>query len=110
MIEENPNCRGEERVFATNGPLKPVNAVQLDRPNLGATWCDVVGVLPNGTFTSAQTRLVDDSADGTAWLITGGEWGLRLRLKSSTEPWDLNNTLQWGEPFLVMDSGGKEIQ
>jgi hypothetical protein len=73
-------------------------------------WCDVTSVDENGIFSPAQVVRVDDSADGTAWLVLGAAWGVRLKKRPSTEPWDLSNNNQWGVPFLVLDSSESSIQ
>lgn len=99
----------EERVFATHGETRPVTKIQLDQPG-GPAWCDVIGMDEEGVLVPAKAERVDDSADGTAWLITGGTWGLRFRLPGSSDQWDVNNPQQWGKPFMVLDSSGKDFQ
>lgn len=110
IVEDNPNSNGDERVFATSGPKKIVDRVQLDRKDLGSIWCDVIGIEENGAPIDAIAQQVEDSSDGIAWLIAGGAWGLRLKKSDASTAWDLKDTSQWGLPFLVLDSGGKEIQ
>jgi len=109
IVEDNPNCSGEERVFAENGPKKPVARVFLDK-NGGPKWFDVIGLDEGGKETVAVAQKVDDSSDGTAWLIFGGQWGLRFRPTESPDKWDLQNKKQWGLPLIVLDTGGKEIE
>lgn len=110
FIDENPNCSPEERVFSAHGKIKLISQVQLDRAPWGVAWFDVVGMDDTGKITPVQAQLVDDSADGTAWLVTGGPWGLRLRKEGSTDKWDLKNSNQWGVPFLVLDRFGTDMR
>ncbi len=108
LVEDNPNSAGEERVFAEAGPEKSIRKVHLDLPSGETAWCDVTGVDEGGVFAPARTRLMDDSAAGTAWLVTGGSWGLRMRPAGSGE-WSLTDKNQWGVPFLVLDAQAIEL-
>ena len=111
FIDENPNCGMEERVFASRGSARLVTHVLMDDPKLKKEgWCAVVGVNEDGSFAPAQAQQVDDSSDGTAWLIYGGAWGLRFKNENNSSGWDINDSNQWGRPFLVFDSAGKEIR
>jgi hypothetical protein len=108
VVEENPNCAAEERVLAESGPHKDVLEVEATSPDRKETWWSVTGVNEGGTFIPAKAVRVDDSADGTAWLIYGGAWGLRFKL--GTSDWSLNDKTQWGLPFLVLDSSALSIR
>lgn len=111
MIEENPNCAPDERVFPTNGPQRTVKRVNLTPPDESiSAWCDISAVGDDGTFNAATAQRIEDSSDGTAWLIYGGPWGLRLRPETKPGDWSLTNTDQWGLPFLVLDSSGSSIE
>lgn len=109
IVEENPNSAPEERVFAESGAERAVRQVLLDHPGGGTGWCDVTGVEDDGRYVEARARLVDDSAAGTAWLVTGGAWGLRLR-PSGGGAWSLTDTSQWGVPFLVLDAQALKLE
>jgi hypothetical protein len=39
---------------------------------------------------------------GLAYLIYGGNWGIRLKPIGLEENWDLGSPNQWGEPFLLL--------
>ena len=111
IVEDNPNCAADERVFAETGEKKSVSYVQLEKPNgNGVVWCNVVAVDEGGGFAPAAAARVNDSSDGTAWLIFGGAWGLRFREENSKEAWSLTNASQWGRAFLLMDGGGASIK
>jgi len=109
IVDDNPNCGGEERVFAESGEKRPVQKVQVDSPDGIPVWCEVTGVEEGGVFVPAVATRVEDSSDGTAWLIYGGLWGIRLRMTPSS-PWSLNDKTQWGRPFLVLDGSGAGIK
>ena len=110
LVEINPNCESEERMFPTTGAPRKVAQVQLERPALGTIWCDVVSVDENGVFGPAQAVQMDDSGAGVAWLVLGGTWGLRLRPTGTTNPWSFSDPIQWGVPFLVLDFSGSGIR
>ena len=111
LIEENPNSIPEERMFSAHGDTKTVRRVQITPPGeSNPEWCDVTGVDENGAFIPARVVRVDDSADGIAWLVHGGAWGLRLKRNAVKDAWELTNKNQWGVPFLVLDSSGSSIE
>src|SRR5436190_17812306 len=109
VVEENPNCSADERVFSESGKIKPVARLNVEQPSRIRAWCDVTGVEEGGAFTPAQAVQVEDSGAGTAWLIFGGTWGLRFRPAGSTGDWSLSNSSQWGVPFKVLDISGEDI-
>lgn len=108
LIEENPNCGPEERVFAESGKRRPVKKVRLSTPSGAEAWCEATGIDESGNPTEALGVPVDDSGAGTALLIFGGAWGVRFRTDS--EPWSLDNPRQWGLPFVLLDIGAAEVE
>ena len=103
-IPTNPNCAAvDTRVFHDLEPARAVSRVRLE-PQTGASaeWCDVTGWTAVGAPCPAVIRKVDDSGEGVAFLLSGGDGGLRLRPSIEPAPWDLGNARQWGEPFLIL--------
>lgn len=103
IVEENPNSAGDERMFADTGAEKEAVQALLDMPRGGTAWCDIAAVGEDGAFSAARARQVEDSAAGTAMLVTGAAWGLRLR-PAGGGAWALDDASQWGVPFLVLDA------
>lgn len=103
VIEENPNCLPDERVFSESGTPRVIEKLRIDDPNGVSTWCEAAAVEVGG-FAPAQAVQVEDSSAGSAWLIFGGGWGVRFRAASAGEKWAFEDKRQWGAPFLVMDS------
>ncbi len=102
QVENNPNCAESDQFFFQElGPSRPIRAIRtLDR-GIDAE-CEVMGVEKDGRFVAAYCQKITDSGAGYAYLISGGEWGIRLRLAvNANEPWDLGNPRQWGEPFKI---------
>jgi hypothetical protein len=110
VVEENPNCAAEERVLAESGPHKDVLEVEATSPQRKEAWWMVTGVDEGGKFIPAKCVRVDDSADGTAWLVYGGAWGLRMKATGDSSAWSLDDKNQWGLPLLVLDSSGSSIK
>ena len=101
-VADNPNCRGSEQfMFRELGTPRPVRGIRVNEGG-SETDCDVVGVDAHGRFVQASAVKIADSGNGTAYLIRGGDWGLRLRLAvHAAEAWDLAGKHQWGEPFKI---------
>lgn len=96
-IPENANCSAVDlRVFHDLGEPQPVRRVRL------AQWCDVTGWTASGAPCPAVAQKVDDSGEGVAWLIRGGDAGLRLQPSGRAAPWRLDDPQQWGESFLIL--------
>lgn len=53
-------------------------------------------------LTEAMAVQVEDSGSGAAWLIYGGDAGLRLRPAGSESEWSLSDPEQFGETHLVL--------
>lgn len=110
LVEENPNCAADERVFSESGEKRGVRRLHLAHPkDRSDGWRDVTAVNARGNFTPAHAQRIEDSSDGTAWLVFGEEWGLRFRSPETSAPWSLDDPRQWGAPFLVLDSSGSAI-
>ncbi len=90
------------RVFHDLEPPRPVTQVRLERRPGELEWCHVTGWTVDGTPCPATIQKVDDSGDGTAFLLHGGDAGLRLQPASQPTPWQLDQPHQWGEPFMIV--------
>jgi len=106
-VEANPNCSEyPQMVYSDLEPARPVAKVRIEKE--GKTLeCWVISVEKGGAFVPAQSQKVTDSGAGTACLVYGGEWGVRLQLSDpQASPWDLSDKGQWGEPYLLLDEEG----
>ena len=63
-----------------------------------AGWSSAAG----GTPTDAYAVQIEDSGQGIAYLVYGGDWGIRLRPAGSGGPWRMDDPDQWGETHLVL--------
>ena len=89
------------RVFHDLTPPRSVSQVRLEREQGIAQWYEVTGWTASGTTTPALAQKVDDSGEGVAFLIHGGDAGLRLRAAGSAEPWHIDRPQQVGLPFIL---------
>ena len=102
-VADNPNCPTVDlRVFHDLAPPQPVSQVRLERTPGHPQWYEITGWMRAGTPCSAFVQKVDDSGEGVAFLIYGGDAGLRLRPAGHSAPWRLDDAAQWGEPFLLV--------
>lgn len=101
-IPPNANCETVEmRLFHDLGPPRPVSRVRLEREPGVSHWYEVTGWTVAGSAQPALAQRVDDSGEGVALLIYGGDAGLRLRPSGSQAPWQLGHPEQWGLPFIL---------
>ena len=89
------------RVFHDLEPPRAVRRVRWERTPGALQWYDVTGWTAANAPQPALVSKVDDSGEGVAFLIYGGDAGLRFRSSDAHEPWGLSNPHQWGEPFII---------
>ncbi len=109
-VDENPNCEmPDPRVYQERS--EPVVAREVLRLRNGKeVWCQVVAWGENGVVGPALARKVDDSGEGTCYLVYGGRWGLRLQEVSHARPWNAQDSNQWGEAFLLLPPNGEDLR
>ncbi len=102
-ISKNPNCAAvDARVFHELEPPRRVRQVRLERHPRQPRWYDVSGWTVTGRPRPAIIQKVDDSGEGVAFLVYGGDAGLRLKPAGQDAPWRLDDPEQWGEPYLLV--------
>ena len=57
-----------------------------------------------GSPVPAHAVQIEDSSEGAAYLVYGGDRGLRLRPAGSSEAWSVDAAEQTGETHLVLAS------
>lgn len=108
-IDPNPNL--DEACMATfkeTGASAPLRAVKLWRDGAWH-WCAVTGWADDAP-TSALLTPIEESGDGPALLVHGGNHGLRLAAiadpaAAAAIGWDVADPSQWAEPFLLCRPG-----
>ena len=100
-VDENPNCEmPDPRVIQERGDPRPISHVL--RPRDGQeVWCSITAWDSTGAAGPALARKVDDSGEGTCYLVYGGRWGLRLNDPVGRE---------WGEAFLLLPADGADLR
>lgn len=110
QIDENPNCEPwAGQVFQPLTAPRAVSHVRCDRGG-HTVWCAITGIDADGQPTPAMAGLVQDSGDGSCYLVFGDEWGLRLQSESGSGAWDLKNFDQWGLSFLLLPDNGSDLR
>lgn len=106
-IEPNENSRDSVSMrFKELGPPRPIRQVRItDQPG-GPVLCWVTGWRddPKDPLCPALAQKVEESGMGQAFLVYGGNCGVRFKPASLNEAWDLTSPNQWGEPFLLLGS------
>ena len=102
-VQAGENCDYSlNRMFSTVSDPVEITAVETIGPRGELNLFAVVGWSSEG-LCSVQAILVEDSGEGHALLIYGGDDGIRLRKKGSDLAWSLENREEWGEPCLLVD-------
>ncbi len=101
QIDENPNCAAMDgQIFQPRSEARTIVRLRVQRRG-EERWCWVTGVEEGGGKCDASAYLVDDSGDGSCYLVVGGSWGLGLRDSASGE--------EWGEPYLLMAANEDDL-
>jgi len=104
-VDSNPNCDNSVFIrFRELGEARPVAQVRVyDRVSTGE-WCQVTGWQedPSAPLCPTLARPVEDSGAGVVYLVTGGNWGIRLKPCDLDEDWSLESSRQWGEAYLLL--------
>lgn len=104
-VESNPNCEMSVFLrFKAVGPARRVTHIRsYDRTSSGE-WCALVGWCddPEHPLCPVLARQIEDSGAGTAYVVFGGNWGLRLKPEGLAEEWNVASSNQWGEPYLLL--------
>ncbi len=103
-VEDSLNCGSTEQfVYRELGGIKVIRGILAEERGEEVSL-DVTGVAKDGIWMPARCVKIADSGAGFAYLIFGGEWGIRLKPSWHTAGWDLGDPKQWGEPFKIYGS------
>ena len=56
----------------------------------------------DGSPCPAHYVPVSDSGTGRAYLLYGGDWGIRMKPVSKDQEWSIESSAQFGEPWLLL--------
>ena len=102
-VEAGNNCDFSlHRIFSL--VQKPREVVRVEAPGIRGelAMVEVTGWSEDGPCP-AYVAMVEDSGEGHALLIFGGDDGIRTRPLDSDAPWSLEDPTQTGEPCLLLD-------
>jgi hypothetical protein len=82
----------------------PVTHVRIYEGEPEGRLCAITGwsSAESGPVSRAYAVKIEDSSEGMAYLVYGGDWGVRLRPAESDAPWSTDDFDQWGETHLVI--------
>jgi hypothetical protein len=108
-IEVEPNKNTPmmaQQVYKNIGVPFLVSHVRIYEGVPGGELCAIVGwsSADNGPEAPAYAVHIEDSSEGRAILVYGGDWGVRMRPAESDAPWSTDNPDQVGETHLVLAS------
>ncbi len=102
-VEAGTNCDYSlHRVFSLVDEPQPVWRIEAPGLRGELSMVEVTGWSAEGPCP-AYAAIVEDSGEGHALLIYGGDDGIRTRPLDSDSPWDLDDPSQTGEPCLLLD-------
>ncbi len=100
QIDENPNCAAMDGlVFQPKAAARAVKRVRVSRDGVTG-WYDIVGLEADSEPCPATASPIDDSGDGSCYLVSGGAWGLKLSSKTES----------FGEPYIVLGGDGADLE
>jgi hypothetical protein len=106
-VEPNDNTpMMAQQVYKNAGVPFPVSQVRIYEGEPDGQLCAITGWTSKdgGSPTTAYAVQIDDSSEGSAYLVYGGDCGVRLKRADSGEAWDIASMEQWGETHLVLSS------
>jgi hypothetical protein len=104
-VEDSPNFEGSYFIrFKELSPPRRITHIKSYERNPQGEWCAVTGWCddPDQPLCPAYSQRVEDSGAGLAFLVYGGNWGIRLKPESHTHAWNLHDPDQWGEGYLLL--------
>ena len=104
-VETNANTpMSASQVYKNLGEPFLVTAVRIYEGAPEATRYAVTGwsSADDGSAVAAYAVQVEDSSEGSAYVIYGGDWGIRLRPVDSDAAWSIDDAAQFGETHLVL--------
>ena len=102
-VEASSNCEFSlTRVFSAVGQPAPVIRAEVPDRRGVTSLHEITGWSVNGPCQAYAVE-VEDSGEGRALLLYGGDNGIRLKPAEASEEWSLDSVEQWGEPCLLLD-------
>jgi len=107
-VESHPNCESSIFLrFKELGPSREVTHLKVYDRSPKGEWCEVVGLCddPHKPVCSAYAQKVEDSGAGHAYVVFGGNWGIRLTPLAISGDRNQEPCIQWEEPYLSLSDG-----
>lgn len=104
-VESNENTpMMAQQVYRNIGIPFPISHVVIYEGEPEGRRCAITGWTSrdDGPAVQAYAVQIEDSSEGRAFLVYGGDWGVRLKPAESDAPWSVDDPEQWGETHLVI--------
>ncbi|MYC05663.1 MAG: hypothetical protein F4X57_00520 [Chloroflexi bacterium] len=104
-VDENDNCEYMPlMLYEPHADAVPVTRVVLDEPGRAPGEYQVTGWSSDngGTPCAAMYCPVSDSGQAVVHLVFGGDWGIRMKPANSAAEWSIDNSEQFGEPYVML--------
>ncbi len=108
-VEENGNCEYMPlQLFEGHAEPVPIERVRMQDFVHAEAVYEVTGWDSGGDLDGSGEPVpaiyipVSDSGQGRAYLVYGGDFGIRFRPSDSAVEWSLEDPDQWGEPYVVL--------
>ena len=101
-VEPCSNCQESvSKIYHVISKSRPIGSIQYERGGkeipVSITGWDAKTETP----CLAYACQIEESGDGVALLIFGGNGGIRMKPIDDNAEWDVNNSNQWSESHLV---------
>ena len=103
-VEPNDNTpMMAQQVYKNLGVAFPVSHVRVYEGEPDGQLCAITGwsSQDGGTPAAAFAVQIEDSSAGSAYLVYGGDYGVRLKPAESDAAWDTSSPNQWGDSAPV---------
>lgn len=105
-VEESPNCEYSPlQTFQALEPPRTAAALVVSEVAGGRGAHSVVGWCSDrgGSPCAVTYARVTDSGSGSSLLVSGGDYGIRLKPAGDRTSWAIGAAGQWGEPYMLLD-------
>ncbi len=112
-VEENENCEYMPlQLYEGHAVPVPITRVRMQDFLHPEAVYDVTGWDSGGDLDGRGAPVpamyvpVSDSGQARAYLVYGGDFGIRFRRSDTVGEWSLDDPDQWGEPYVILTDAG----
>ena len=96
------NWKGNiSQMYHVISEFKPITFIECEKDGKEVLASIIGWDAEKETPCPAYACRIEESGDGVALLIFGGNGGIRMKAADDTSEWDVNNLEQWSESHLI---------